>query len=120
MRKTESMTVFDVVLVPFPFTDLSSSKQRPCLVLAPIKVSRLGDLFVVAMMTSQVVSRAFPNDVALKDWKGAGLPKPTLVRLSKVVTVEAKLIRKRLGVLAADDKSATRAEFQRLFRKLLT
>jgi len=110
------MTPFDVVLVPFPFADLTTAKQRPCLLLESVKVDRLANLLIVAMMTSQVDGRAFPHDVSVKDWHGAGLPKPTLIRLSKLVTVESKLIRRKLGRLTPHDQTAKKTAFQRLFR----
>lgn len=110
------MTPFDVVLVPFPFADLTTTKQRPCLLLECVTVNRLANLLIVAMMTSQIDGRSFPHDVSIKDWQGAGLPKPTLIRLAKLVTVEAKLVRRTLGRLTPHDQTATKTAFQRLFR----
>ena len=113
------MTSFDVVLVPFPFTDLSAVKRRPCLVLASYRPKPLGEHVVLAMMTSQVSGHGFPWDVNLQHASSAGLPKPTLVRLGKMVTLESKLVVKSLGSLHAQDRAAVRAEFVRLFRALV-
>lgn len=98
------MTPFDVVPVPSPFTDLSRTKQRPCLILAATKPKRLNEHYVVAMMTSHLRSLSFVSDVVLQEWKNIGLPKPTLVRLAKVVTIERKLIRRKIGRLRASDQ----------------
>ncbi len=113
------MTPFDLVLLPFPFTDLSAAKQRPALVLAAFRPRRLPEHLVVAMVTSNLDGIAFPFDLLLKDWRPAGLPKPSLVRLSKLVTLERQLVRRKLGTLTTADQSAVRSHFRSLFQPLL-
>jgi len=71
------------------------------------------------MMTSQVGGPGFAHDVAVRAWSAAGLPKPGLVRVTKGVTVEDSLLRRRLGRLAASDAERTRVEFRRMFNALL-
>ena len=109
------MIRFDVVLVPFPFSDLKSNKQRPCLVLASYKPRSLPEHLIVVMMTSQVKKPHFPNDIILSDWEEAGLPLPTLVRLGKFVTVDMSIVRKRIGTLTLKDQKAVRGQFAILF-----
>lgn len=77
------MTPFDVVLLPFPFTDSTTTKQRPCLVLASFRRSGTAELCVVAMVTSQMNGYSLPGDTQLKEWQEAGLLKPSLVRLAR-------------------------------------
>ena len=69
-----------IVLVPFPFTDLSSSKQRPALVL---RSDRTEPEFLVP-----------PQE--LSSW---GLPKPSKVKMAKLFTLHPSLVRKRIGVV---------------------
>jgi len=113
------MTIFEVVLVPFPFSDLSAVKRRPCLVLSSIKPRSLREHVVLAMMTSQVSRPKFPHDVDVDHLSPAGLPKPTLVRLGKLVALDSQLIVKTLGILHARDRDKIRAEFGRMFKALL-
>ena len=112
------MTSFDVVLVPFPFADLSATKRRPCLVLVSFKPSSLHEHLVLAMMTSQTGS-SFPHDVAVNHLTVAGLPKPTLIRLSKVVTLDAGIVVKTLGRLHIQDRQVVKNEFTKLFKPVL-
>ena len=112
------MTPFDLVLLPFPFTDLRTNKQRPCLILAAFQPRGLPEHYVVAMITSQLDGSEFPGDTRLTKWSEAGLPKPSLVRLAKVVTIERSLIRKELGSLHAADRKSIRKEFRRVFKQL--
>jgi mRNA interferase MazF len=85
----------DVVLLPIPFTDLSSSKVRPAIVIGHGSFS--GDLFVVP-----VTSRLGMADFALQNWRGAGLNVPSGVK-SQIATVEAALVRKVIGRLQSQD-----------------
>jgi mRNA interferase MazF len=114
------MTPFDVVLVPFPFADLSATKQRPCLVLASFKPRGLNEHVIVAMMTSHISGLGFPHDVSLVDWQKAGLPKPTLVRLTKVVTLDRTIVKRKLGRLLRADQQTIMARFKDLFFPLLS
>ena len=88
----------DIVLLPIPFTDLSSSKVRPAIVVG--HGSFAGDLFVVPV-TSQLPIADFP----LADWRGAGLNVPSGVK-SQIATVDAALVRKVVGSLRPTDAAA--------------
>jgi len=57
----------DVVLVPFPFTDLSATKQRPALVLSPERLNKIRPDLVLAAITSQV-SAALDHRTAAPGW----------------------------------------------------
>ena len=113
------MTPFEIVLVPFPFADLSSNKRRPCLILSIIKPKKLGEHAIVAMITSQLSGPRFPFDIELLEYKFSGLPKPSLVRLAKIVTVDRNLIIKKLGSLHQKDQKVVKLEFQKLFNSMI-
>ena len=84
----------DVVLLPIPFTDLTSRKVRPAIV-----IGRSGaDLFLVP-----ISSQLSNTDFALKDWRASGLNVPCGVK-AQIATVEEKLAIKTVGVLTAADR----------------
>jgi mRNA interferase MazF len=88
----------EVVLLPIPFTDLSSRKVRPAIVVGHSAHS--GDLFVVP------VSSVLKNvDLVLQDWKGAGLNVLCGVK-SQIATVEEVMVVKSVGRLRAQDLAA--------------
>ncbi len=91
----------DVILVPFPFTDLTTLKQRPALVLSAGWFNTSRDDCVVAAITSQIPSGLQPDEhrLSASDLLAGGLPKPSLVRLGKLFTMFKSLLRKRLGTL---------------------
>lgn len=114
------MTLFEVVLVPFPFADSTSNKKRPCLVLSTFRPKSMREHVILAMMTSRIQPPNFPHDIILNDFEEAGLPKPTLVRLSKIVTLDSHLVLKKLGKLTKRDQVALKARFKALFAGLIT
>ena len=92
----------DVILVPFPFTDLSAVKRRPALVISIDDYNRgTGDV-VIAQITSKVDSPARPGDHAIGRWKEAGLVAPSLAR-SRVTTLHASIVLRQLGAMPATE-----------------
>lgn len=74
---------------------------------------------VVAMITSQREGISFPYDVEVKDWEAAHLLKPSLVRLSKIVSLEETMIQKTIGSLTKKDQLSIQTAFGHLFDTLL-
>ena len=90
----------DIVLVPFPFTDLTVAKTRPAVVVSINDFEEKTGDFTVAMITS--VPQTTPYDYELKDWEDANLYSPSWVR-AKLVTLDPKLVRYKPGRLTDSD-----------------
>lgn len=105
---TPNMTEFkfgDVVLVPFPFTDQSTSKQRPAVVISSAKyLSAKPDLIIMAI-TSQLHQARSSLEVALTEWKAANLIKPSVIK-PVIATLEKSLVIRKMGQLTAQDRAA--------------
>lgn len=107
----------DVVLVPFPFTDLTSSKRRPALIISSEAFNSTHDDVVVIGITSQIPAclgedeYLIPTPVLLP----GGLPKASLIKLSKVVTLHQHLIVKRLGTIPGSVLADVRDKFRSQF-----
>ena len=94
----------DVVLVRFPFTDLSTTKKRPALILSSAGfTSRQGDVVVLAL-TSQPQR---DGRLRLTHWQSAGLPKPTWVK-TVIGTFASALVLRRIGRLHPADRPPVR------------
>ena len=91
----------DVVILSFPFTDLSAKKLRPAVVISANWFNRLRQDCILVAITSQVPPEADRDEMALSaaDQKSAGLLKPSIVKLGKIITLQQKLIQKPLGRL---------------------
>ncbi len=92
---------YDVILVPFPFDDLSGSKVRPAVCLTD--AVGVHQHVVLAFVTSVVPSSLEQSDVLLDpvdpDFQHTGLKIRSALRLHRMVTVSATIIQRRLGVL---------------------
>jgi len=87
----------EIVLLPIPFTDLSSRKVRPAVVIGHSR--HPSDLFV-APITSQLQNAAVP----LQDWSAAGLNVPCGIK-SQIATIEDRLVVKVIGKLSLHDQA---------------
>jgi mRNA interferase MazF len=107
----------DVVLVAFPFTDLSTAKTRPALIVSSDSFHRDALDIILVGITSQIDGKTAPSDflLSLEDQRHAGLPKPSLVRLGKIVTLDRRLIRKKLGHMPPSTLSHLIAILHHLF-----
>ena len=96
MPSTTSFNQGDIVLVPFPFTDLTAIKQRPALVISPRRLNDTRPDLVVVAITSQIPAALGEDEVRLPDAELAacGLPKPSIIKLGKIFTIHQGLIRK--------------------------
>jgi mRNA interferase MazF len=80
----------DVFICEFPFTSGSASKIRPALFLFDLQQDA-----IFCRITS--VLRTDPLDILLNDWNAAGLLKPSIARLDRIVTAEKAIFLRRLG-----------------------
>jgi mRNA interferase MazF len=112
----ETCDPFDLVVVPFPFTDLEARKRRPALVLSTPAFTRDSGHLILAMVTTASHSR-WESDVALRDWRAAGLPHPSVVR-AKLFTLDGRFVLRRLGGLSQRDRAAVRGRLGEVLHAL--
>ncbi|MEX0648912.1 MAG: type II toxin-antitoxin system PemK/MazF family toxin [Balneolaceae bacterium] len=96
----------DIVLIHFPFTDLTGSKKRPALILLS------GSLDVTVSFMSTQLHWQEPTDLLLQPNTTNGLKKTSLVRIGKIASIDRALVIGKLGNI--DDK-----EIEELDRKLI-
>ena len=100
---------WDIVVVPFPFSDQPGTKRRPTLVLSD-RSFNVRDHTILAMLTTSG-RHSWLGDVALADHKAAGLQMPCIVRL-KLFTLDNRLLIKRIGCLSVSDQKKVRSQFK--------
>ena len=113
MPTTTGYEFGDIVLVPFPFTDQSTTKQRPAVVISSAAYQRERPDLIILAVTSQQRPAATVGEVQVKDWRQAGLLKPSVMK-PLIATIERRLVRKRLGQLSAEDQRSLRTAIRQI------
>ncbi|MEM9274708.1 MAG: type II toxin-antitoxin system PemK/MazF family toxin [Cyanobacteria bacterium P01_F01_bin.143] len=103
---------FDIVVVPFPFTDSPKTKRRPALVLSDVSVFKVNKT-ILTMITS-ANHPEWALDTKIKDLEAAGLKAPSKIRF-KLFTLDNQLIIKKIGSLGIHDRRAITQTIKQLF-----
>jgi mRNA interferase MazF len=78
----------DIVILPFPFSNLSGSKHRPGFVIANLP----GDDIIICQITSRHKTDPFAIPLASADFSSGGLPVDSFVRPNKIFTADKNII----------------------------
>ena len=105
MPTTTGYEFGDVVLVPFPFTDQTGTKQRPAVVISSALYHRERRDLIIMAVTSHTGRLATAGEVLISEWQHAGLLKASVIK-PVIATVEKQLVRRRLVHLATEDRQA--------------
>lgn len=100
----------DIVLITFPFTDLSGSKLRPVVILADTNLD-----LTVCFITTQIGWQE-ATDVVMTPTATNGLRKPSLIRTSKIATLDRALAKGLLGRLSGQEVNELNAKLKQLFQ----
>ena len=85
----------DVVVTPFPFSDLSAAKKRPALVVAELT----GNDVILCQITSQSVSDRYVISLSKTDFANGGLKHESNIRPNRIFTADANIFLYRAGVV---------------------
>jgi len=92
----------DIVVVPFPFAEKRASKKRPAVVISSDRYNASASDVIVAQITTRLASAPRPGDHILRDWQGAGLRAPSLVR-ARLATLHESVVLAKLGSMPATE-----------------
>lgn len=104
----------DIILVPFPFTDQTTSKKRPAVVVSSETYNSGRPDLIIMAITSRLHQAGGPGEELVADWQGAGLLKPSMFK-PILATVENTMVIKQLGTLHNNDRQA----LDRILREIL-
>ena len=92
---------FDIVVVPFPYSDQLAEKRRPALVVSSNAFNKKHGLLWVVMITS-ATNPAKPDDIVVAANTKTGLPVASLIRVSKIATIEPERVVRVTGKIDSD------------------
>ena len=98
---------FDVVVVPFPFTDKTAVKRRPAMVQSHARTFNIRAAHSVMAMITSATENPWPHDIDIVDLKSAGLSVPCVFRF-KLFTIDNRLVIRKAGKLAKSDQESVR------------
>ncbi len=85
----------DVVVIPFPFSDLSQSKRRPALVIAILE----GNDVILCQLTSKTIKDSYAISVEDTDFASGSLKQPGNIRPNRLFTADTHIVLYRVGCL---------------------
>lgn len=100
----------DIILVPFPFTDLSGNKLRPAVVLAETVLD-----VIVCFVTTQLQWQE-EKDIILTPTEANGIKKKSLIRVNKITTLDKALALGKIGSLSEADIEKLNSKIKNLLQ----
>ncbi len=108
---------YKIVLVPFPFDDLTASKVRPAVCLT--NEIKPHSHIVLAFITSRVSASASATDFVIDksdaDFVATGLKVSSMIRLHRLMTVTKSIILRELGELSISQQTEIENKLRKLF-----
>jgi mRNA interferase MazF len=102
----------DIVLIPFPFTDLSNQKVRPALTLSTQMKS---EDIVVSFISSVKPKKLDDFDIKIEPDKTNGLKLPSIIKIDKIATLNKKIILGELGKIDSTTSKMVEQKIKQLF-----
>jgi mRNA interferase MazF len=96
----------DVVVAPFPFSDLSATKRRPALVVATLT----GDDVILCQITSQTVTDLYAIPLTDRDFAQGGLRQVSSIRPNRLFTADSSVVLYRAGAISPSKMQAVLAK----------
>ena len=92
----------DIIVVPFPFSDLSSQKLRPCLVISNKNFANINEVIVLSV-TGTTFSDDFGYNITNNSVKIALPKEPSQIRCNKIFAVDKQIIKGKVNELKKED-----------------
>ncbi|MBT3691040.1 type II toxin-antitoxin system PemK/MazF family toxin [Candidatus Woesearchaeota archaeon] len=105
----------DILIIPLPFTDLTTIKQRPVLIVSNDTYNFNTEDFIVCGITSNLKDARCSVLIESKNLIEGKLPTTSRIKVDKIINLNKSLVKKKIGVL--DDKTfeKVKKELEKLF-----
>jgi mRNA interferase MazF len=113
MATSEPLAQWDVVVLPFPYTDRLAEKRRPALIVSKPWLVKDHGLLWVAMITS-AANEGWAPDIEIRNLAKSGLSIPSVIRPVKIATIEADRVLRKLGKLGPKEIRAVKTALSKI------
>ncbi|MEK6934393.1 MAG: type II toxin-antitoxin system PemK/MazF family toxin [Nanoarchaeota archaeon] len=104
----------EILIVPFPFSDLSSIKQRPVLILSKSGYNKNTEDIITCGITSHLKDSKYSVLIENKDLESGEIPTTSRIKVDKLFTIEKGIVKKRIGKVNRKIIEEVKKEFIRL------
>lgn len=101
----------EIVVVPFPFSDLSSIKQRPVLILSKDTDNKISDDIITCGITSNLKDIKYSILIDNKDLEKGEIPAKSRIKIDKLFTLNKSIIKKKVAKINKTTLSKVKDEF---------
>jgi mRNA interferase MazF len=115
MRSGTTYSQGEILIVPFPFSDLSAVKKRPVLVVSTKKYNDSADDLVICGITSNLKNSNFSVLFDNKDLVSGKIPAPSRIKADKLFTIEKTKVIKSVGLVSEKVLNDVKDEMIKLF-----
>lgn len=102
----------DIVVTPFPFSDLTATKKRPALVVANL----LGDDVIICLITSQHAKDIYAISLTSDDFAAGKLKQNSNIRPNRLFTIDSKIVLYRVRTLEREKFDEVRDKIIDIFK----
>ena len=108
----EKFVAGDIVVVPFPFTDLSSARKRPALALSNLE----GDDIIICEITSVMRKDSYVVSLENKDLESGKLKTNSIIRPNRILTIDKSKINYKFGKIKDSKLQEVMGKIKIVFR----
>lgn len=105
----------EIVLLPYPFTNLEGTKVRPAIVISNNSFNRKSDDCIMVPLTTVIKDEPYSILINQEDLSNGKLIRPSRIRMDKIFTVEKRLVIMRIGILNDKTFSKIKGEISKIF-----
>jgi mRNA interferase MazF len=113
MATSETIAQWDIVVVPFPYTDILAEKRRPAPVVSKSSMLKDHGLVWLAMITS-AENEGWPSDIKINNLTKSGLSASSVIRPVKIATIESERVLKRIGGIGPKEKRTVKTALAKI------
>ena len=105
----------EIVLLPYPFSDLEGTKVRPALVVSNNFFNKKSDDCIMVPLTTVIKDEPYSILINQEDLSSGKLLKPSRIRVDKIFTVEKDIVVMKIGIISDSTFTKIKEEIIKLF-----